>query len=52
MDWARRYPQSPTDETQVPRYTVETPLALLPLIESLERRNGAGGEEQFCRQLD
>lgn len=45
MDWARRYPQSPADETEAPQYTVETPLALLPLIESLERKNGAGDEE-------
>jgi putative hydrolase of the HAD superfamily len=52
MDWARRYSQSPADETQVPQYTVETPLALLTLVESLERRNGAGDEGQFYRQLD
>jgi len=52
MDWARRYPQSPADETQVPQYTVETPLALLTLVEALERWNGAGDEEQFYRQLD
>jgi len=52
MDWARRYPQLPVDETQVPQYTVETPLALLPLIESLERKNGAGDEEQFYSQPD
>ena len=37
MDWARRYPQAPVDDSEVPRYTVVTPLDLLPLIESLER---------------
>ena len=52
MAWAQRYPQTPSNESEVPQHTVETPLALLPLIESLERKNGAGDEGQFYRQLD
>lgn len=42
MDWARRRAQVPADDSEVPQHTVQTPLALLPLIESLEHEHRAG----------
>ena len=45
MDWARRFPQSPADESEVPQHTLKTPLDLLPLIDSLERERGTGYQQ-------
>jgi HAD superfamily hydrolase (TIGR01662 family) len=44
IDWARRYPQAPADDSEVPQHTIRTPLDLLPLIESLEHRQGVGNK--------
>jgi FMN phosphatase YigB (HAD superfamily) len=43
LDWAPRRPKVPTDESEVPRYTIKEPLDLLQVIESLEREQGIGG---------
>jgi len=37
LDWAPRRPKVPADPSEVPQYTIKTPLDLLPLIEALER---------------
>jgi putative hydrolase of the HAD superfamily len=36
LDWAPRRPKVPADSTEVPQYTIKTPLGLLPIIEELE----------------
>jgi putative hydrolase of the HAD superfamily len=41
LDWAPRRPKVPADESEIPRHTIKTPLALLPLLEALERGQGA-----------
>ena len=38
LDWAPRRSKVPTDESEVPQYTIKTPLELLSVIESLENR--------------
>jgi FMN phosphatase YigB (HAD superfamily) len=43
LDWAPRRPKVPTDESEVPHYTIKEPLDLLVVIESLERERGPGG---------
>lgn len=35
LDWASRRSKIPTDDSEVPQYTITTPKALLPLIERL-----------------
>jgi FMN phosphatase YigB (HAD superfamily) len=37
LDWAPRRPKVPADESELPRYTIKTPLAFLSLLEALER---------------
>jgi HAD superfamily hydrolase (TIGR01549 family) len=37
LDWAPRRPKVPADSSQIPQYTIEKPLDLLPLIDSLEQ---------------
>lgn len=39
LDWAPRRAKIPADASEVPQYTIETPLALLSLIEKLESPN-------------
>ena len=41
LDWAPRRPKVPADPSEVPQYTIKTPLDLLPLIEGLEREHEA-----------
>jgi len=41
LDWAPRRPKVPADPSEVPQYTIKTPLDLLPLIEALEREREA-----------
>jgi HAD superfamily hydrolase (TIGR01549 family) len=36
LDWAPRRSKIPADESEVPKYTIKTPLELLSVIESLE----------------
>jgi putative hydrolase of the HAD superfamily len=36
LDWAPRNRKTPANESEVPRYTIAEPLALLPLIEKLD----------------
>lgn len=36
IDWSKRYPQDPKDETEVPDYFIEEPLQLLEIIDELE----------------
>lgn len=40
LDWAPHYRKCPFDALEVPRYTIKTPLDLLPLVEHLDRRPG------------
>ena len=37
LNWAPRRRKVPADPSEVPQYTIETPLELLPLLDSLER---------------
>lgn len=37
LDWAPRRPKTPADASEEPRYTVKTPLALLDVLDELER---------------
>ena len=37
LDWAPRGPKVPAGPSEVPQYTIKTPLDLLPLIKALER---------------
>jgi putative hydrolase of the HAD superfamily len=39
LDWAPRRPKEPADETEVPQYTIRTPLELLSVIDTLEKEN-------------
>ena len=41
LDWAPRRPKVPEDESEVPCYTIKTPLALLALLDALEGGEGA-----------
>src|SRR5690606_14044847 len=36
LDWSPRRSKIPTDDSQVPDYTIKTPLELLPLLEKIE----------------
>jgi len=36
LDWAPRRAKIPADASEQPRYTIKTPLELLPLLERLE----------------
>ena len=38
LNWSPRRPKVPADDSEVPRFTITTPLQLLPVIDSLERR--------------
>jgi HAD superfamily hydrolase (TIGR01549 family) len=40
LDWAPRRPKVPADESEIPCYTIKNPLALLKLLDALERGNG------------
>jgi HAD superfamily hydrolase (TIGR01549 family) len=40
LDWAPRHRKTPMSEAEIPRYTIAEPLALLSLLEELERRPG------------
>ncbi len=37
LDWSPRRPKVPADESEVPRYTINTPMGLLPILKSLDR---------------
>ncbi len=37
LDWAPRRSKVPADASEMPQYTIHTPLDLVPLLESLER---------------
>jgi putative hydrolase of the HAD superfamily len=39
LDWAPRRPKRPADETEIPQYTITTPLQLLSVIDALEKEN-------------
>ncbi len=39
LDWSPRRPKTPTDDSEVPRYTITTPLQLLSVIDLLEKEN-------------
>ncbi|MBS1252119.1 MAG: hypothetical protein MAG451_01155 [Anaerolineales bacterium] len=41
LDWAPRRRKVPADELEVPQYTIEEPLELLSVIETLEREHAA-----------
>jgi len=43
LDWAPRHRKTPAGDLEVPRHTVYEPLALLPLLDELERRHSQGG---------
>jgi len=36
LDWSPRRPKAPADEAEIPRYTINMPLGLLPLLKALE----------------
>jgi FMN phosphatase YigB (HAD superfamily) len=36
LDWSSRRSKVPADDTEIPRYTIRTPMDLLPLLEALE----------------
>jgi HAD superfamily hydrolase (TIGR01549 family) len=37
LDWAPRRPKTPADASEIPSYTIKTPLELLTLLDQLER---------------
>lgn len=39
LNWAPRRLKVPADESEVPQYTIKTPLELLSVIESIEKEN-------------
>lgn len=39
LDWSPRRSKAPVDASEMPQYTIKTPLELLPLIESLENQS-------------
>jgi putative hydrolase of the HAD superfamily len=41
LDWAPRRPKVPEDESEIPSYTIKTPLDLLTLLDDLEGNEGA-----------
>ena len=40
LDWAPRRTKVPADASEVPAYTIKTPLELLEVIERIERSMG------------
>jgi HAD superfamily hydrolase (TIGR01549 family) len=38
LDWASRHRKTPTSEAEIPHYTIDEPLELLPLLEELEQQ--------------
>lgn len=44
LDWAPRRPKTPADASEVPRYTIKTPLELLNVIDALEAGRSPNGE--------
>ena len=44
LDWAPRRPKVPADETEIPRYTIKTPLDLLKIIDELEALEALEGD--------
>lgn len=39
LDWAPRHRKTPISDAEIPHYTIAEPLALLPLLEELEKRS-------------
>ena len=39
LDWAPRRPKTPANPSEVPQYTITTPLQLLSVIDALEKEN-------------
>lgn len=37
LNWSPRRPKIPADESEVPRYTISTPMDLLPILKALDR---------------
>jgi FMN phosphatase YigB (HAD superfamily) len=37
LSWTPRYPKTPVEDTEIPRYTIGSPLELIELAEMLDR---------------
>lgn len=37
IDWSKRYPSQPKDESEVPDYSIEEPMELIMIVEDLEK---------------
>lgn len=45
LSWSPRYRKTPANELEVPQHTIAEPLALLPVLDKLERRFSKGETE-------
>jgi hypothetical protein len=43
LNWAPRHRKTPADDLEIPRHTIDEPLALLPLLDELEQQYSTGG---------